>query len=513
MSSSSSLSAAAISPNGGGTSPSTPNATVTGGGGAPAPFLKDMLGYLCKSGQDPTPALTEALTDLCDMWGITSFTDWGVFTSKDIEDYCSGLQDPNHPLKPPQVHKRLGYLVNYAKVSEELDPTTPMNEIVKAVLASSSKESVPANPSSSQSLAEYKKTVPDLEAFSGRDEDYYAWKESTVNTLGQGGLSDYITLPSFASRTPQIAQSVFYAMRSALQDGTASHLCRALYDKKDLDPFKLMESIDKYYDTPVNKANVVLHQVRKLLSLRLDADTTPLQFISAWQECIQKLTKENAKLASDADTLRALLLEAIQDDEYDTIRDKIISDPTKPIDSILDDLRNRDASLQIKDNARTTDALTRTGRRVQFDKKTKSYDGDKGGSGGYQDRDRGRGHHQKWNIPRFPESWSQAVGGKFFDVMKDWRSKAHHNQPYVKALNAEFETMSIKVPHPNGGGGGGGGGRGRKRIRRAEKVKEADQPDMDEEDNGDKKPAADDSKYCRRILFRSSRWVITKRNI
>jgi hypothetical protein len=34
-----------------------------------------------------------------------------------------------------------------------------------------------------------KNTVPTLDKFSGRDEDYFTWKESTINVLGAAGRS------------------------------------------------------------------------------------------------------------------------------------------------------------------------------------------------------------------------------------------------------------------------------------------------------------------------------------
>jgi hypothetical protein len=106
-------------------------------------------------------------------------------------------------------------------------------------------------------------------------------------------------------------------------------------------------------------------------------------------------------LAEDTDTLRALLLVAIQDDQFETIRDNIVHKPMLSIEDILEDIREHDNSMQMKDGACniTGDGTTLSGRQTAT-----------------------REPHQKcvifgecWNIPFFLESWNQVVGGKFFD--------------------------------------------------------------------------------------------------
>ena len=47
--------------------------------------------------------------------------------------------------------------------------------------------------------------------------------------------------------------------------------------------------------------------------------------------------------------MHALLLIAIQDQNFDTVRDEILKSPAKTIDELLTDLRERDSSLAIRD--------------------------------------------------------------------------------------------------------------------------------------------------------------------
>jgi hypothetical protein len=45
---------------------------------------------------------------------------------------------------------------------------------------------------------------------------------------------------------------------------------------------------------------------------------TPTSFIANLKECLLHLQKHNAKLAENTDTLHALLLVAIQDNQFET---------------------------------------------------------------------------------------------------------------------------------------------------------------------------------------------------
>ena len=52
------------------------------------------------------------------------------------------------------------------------------------------------------------------------------------------------------------------------------------------------------------------------------------------------LKKNKAGLATDMDTLRALLLVVIQDEQFEPVQDMIVKEPTRGVDKILKDLRD-----------------------------------------------------------------------------------------------------------------------------------------------------------------------------
>jgi hypothetical protein len=109
-----------------------------------------------------------------------------------------------------------------------------------------------------------KKIVPTLEKFSGDDEDFYAFQASTMNQLGQAGLAHYLTDANVVSSNKEVAEAVFYAICSSFQGGHAHSLATALYDAKTLNPFQLWSDIVAYYYTDINRANIILFDVKCL---------------------------------------------------------------------------------------------------------------------------------------------------------------------------------------------------------------------------------------------------------
>jgi hypothetical protein len=71
----------------------------------------------------------------------------------------------------------------------------------------------------------------------------------------------------------------------------------------------------------------------------LDLDVAPTSFIADFKECMLRLEKSKAKISKDTNTLCALLLVAIQDDQFETVRDSIVHEPTWNVKDILKDIR------------------------------------------------------------------------------------------------------------------------------------------------------------------------------
>ena len=376
------------------------SAAVTPTKGAPVypPVLDPILSTL---GGFHNDELRRDLLKMLECWNVKSLEDLAVFSENDVKEYIQQQGTPS-ALSSPKVSKQLGFVVAFARVR------------------------FPSSPSRS---ATEKKTVPDLTSFSGKDEDFYSWRDDAVNAFGKARLVGFLTDKPLITKHPEMAVSVFYALRAALQGGTASTLSTALYDEKQYDPSLLWKSIEAWYDTAVNQANVVLFEVKRLLNLRLDADTLPTRFISDFRESLLRLRKNKAGLADDTDTLRALLLAAIQDDQFEQVRDTIIKEPDRPIDTLLKDLRDRETSLHIKDSA-YDDKSPRSARRV--------LSGTNFSNNKYHNPNSNK--LRGWYIPEFPESWEQSFGSKLFRLLQEWRSEAMFKKASQAKLNDNFAT-------------------------------------------------------------------------
>ena len=420
-----------------------------------------------------------------------------LYGKDDVQDYVSAQGDDTFLRKYPHICRRLIYVIEYAKVqTSAITDTTTINDIVRAVHAANNAR-YPSSGSggSTSSTSDSKKTVPTLAVFSGQDGDYFGWKEDVMNTLGAGGLADYVTSATANSANPDVGKSVFFALRQALSSGTASHLSTKLFETDNFDPHALWTSVHKYYDTPVNRANTILHQIRKLLNLRMDPGSSPASFVNEFNKAVLQLRKNKAKIADDTDFLRALLLEAIQDDEFEQVRENILGFPNKGPDKILEELRTREASLGIKDG-------TRNGFASRASRRTNHNNHQRGGSRG-GDR-HGNDGSQNWRIPYFPKSWEKMMGAKFFNLLVQWRSLALKQQAPQSSLNQKFEVdvQPLGTTH------------NKKRKMRRGNTKE------DDDDDGDttmKEEAADDNNKKQTPRFvvrlRESRRIVTERNI
>ena len=348
-------------------SPSTPstalkNPPVTPGGNLDEnptslsrfePEILDLIVDLLAPGAPTATVLCAGIDALfTDHWQAGNWSDLMVFTSSDVAAALVPSNNIPAELTAPVIVKKLGYIVDFARIGV-LTRETTMNDIVKKVTASQQKTitSTPSSPSRRSVQVFDKKAVPTLDKFSGHDEDYFTWRESTINMLGTAGFGRFLDDDTMISKHPEVAESVFYSLRGAVHGGQAQSIAQGMLDDKQLDPASLWSDLEDYYNTALNRANVVLFNIRRLLNLRLDPNTTATKFISDFCDCLQRLCKNNARLLEDNDTLQALLLVAIQDEDFEMVRDSIVHKPESTVDMILTKIQERETSLMMKDQA------------------------------------------------------------------------------------------------------------------------------------------------------------------
>lgn len=411
-------------------------------------------------------------------WHVTTWTDLGYFSQSDIEKAIKDLKLKDFGV--PILVKKLGMIFQYSKLHPLPDHSTTMNDITHAV---HSKTGPPTtNPSST--INSTKKTVPDLDVFSGGDEDFLEYRDSVINQLGQAGLGHALTDTKWCKDHPDLSEAVFFALRQSIHKGTAKHVAQKLYEAKNYSSHQLWLDLTSQYDTALNKANLVLFAVKKLLRLQLHPGILPDAFIADFESCLGQLRTTKAKLADDNDTLRALLLVAIQDDEFDNVRRDIVKNPELTATDILKEIHDRDQSLNMIDDA----------RKAKHSRRLRSTDSKKPSDNPSEANPR------KWWIPKFPSSWKKAMesdkfGVKIFSVLTQWRHDVIKQKSQAELDKAY--SMIVEGYTPNN-----------KRSRRASAEKSTTQETSktDEESQND----SESTQIRKRIRFTNSRKIITE---
>ena len=204
-----------------------------------------------------------------------------------------------------------------------------------------------------------------------------------------------------------------------------------------------------------------------MLNLELTSSIQATKFISDFKDCLTRLRKVKAKLANDNETLRALLLLAIQDQNFDPVRDEILKSPTKTIEDLLTDLQERDSSLAIRDASHTD--LSGDGRMLS--RRSVTFDDDK------KNKNHNKFQKKEWRIPYYPNGWRDAVGPKLFKVLCSWRSDAIKGLSQHK-LNSTYD-LKVEGVKPKEHGNGG---KNKRKIRHVSKDKEKEtESDVEEE--------------------------------
>ena len=219
-------------------------------------------------------------------WKAKAWSDLRVFCPATVEKalFDSGLQVPE-VLTEPVVCEKLKYVVDYARLGRKLTPGITMDDIVDSVIDATTKLSTKtatrddSSPPSQRTVQVLDTaTVPTLEKFSGLDEDYFAWRELVINTLGTACLGRLLDDKSMTENHPEVSRAVFYALRGAVHGGHAQSIAQPMLDDKNYDPTELWEGLERYYNTALNRTNVVLFDIKRLINLRLDPDTTTTKF-------------------------------------------------------------------------------------------------------------------------------------------------------------------------------------------------------------------------------------------
>jgi hypothetical protein len=452
-------------------------------------------------------------------WQVRKWGDLKLFSADDVKDYIVEANGFAKEFLSPVIIKKIGCIVEFAQYGDFSVETT-LDDIMSRLAASKRRASFyPSgnssvdSPSRKKSVSVYDITgIPTLEKFSGLDEDFFAWKAKTEDQMGVAGYSRFLTDATLPGNHVSISDGVFHSLRGALREGQAHYMAQALVDEGRLNPVSLWSQLEKYYDTSLNRANVVLFDVRRLLNFRLTTDITASKFITDFRMCLQRLRANKAKIAEDTDALRAFLLVAIQDEAFDSVRESIVRRPDSDIETILNELREREMTLTITESASIGGdgaTGTRYSRRVQ---PTSVSGGTSGGSDSVKSNSQGGGKdssaaYTKWSVPKLPESWRSGFGNSIYKTLLAWRADAHRGKTQAQ-LFAEYTIVTEKYKVGKHSSKSGSGSNSKKRP--SSDPSSGGDSGQRHKDGGEEQSGNDE--YRTRVRLQKSRRVITERS-
>ena len=144
----------------------------------------------------------------------------------------------------------------------------------------------------------------------------------------------------------------------------------------------------------------------------------------------------HARLSEDTDTLRALLLvDMIQDDDFEIVR--VVHKPDLSVESIL---REQETSLMMYDQASRGiggdgSSGNRTSRRTKHASTSKR--GVSTASSVRSSDDTPGGTSNKWSIPRYPDFWKKSFGNSSFKLLLNWYTRCAQRED---SRSVEFEV-------------------------------------------------------------------------
>jgi hypothetical protein len=136
-------------------------------------------------------------------WQMHNWTDLMVFSSVVISAALVPDQGFPREIIAPVFVQKSGYIVDLFAQFGTLTSATTMNNIVSLVTASKQRSlTAAAQPPTCRTVQVFdKKVVPTLDKLNGQDEDYFTWKEATVNVLGEAKVLSWSSTKQFLFQT------------------------------------------------------------------------------------------------------------------------------------------------------------------------------------------------------------------------------------------------------------------------------------------------------------------------
>lgn len=254
----------------------------------------------------------------------------------------------------------------------------------------------------------------ELKTFSGLSIDYKQWDEHVRLSYGVCGMSSFLTDSSLCSQHKEISSSIKFNLCKALKEGHFAYLVDDYKTEMNAAIFYAIvkKEADETSDQRIREFKAWWH----LFTHTLDSPKSYNSFINKYNISITTLKEAKSKGVDDEILIRALLLRAIQCEEYEDVKKVVTKNLNIKPKDILTELKNHHLALESEE--RLNDVSTSSSKS-----KTKTVR--RGASKGNESDTSSKNGDSKWRtpfIPRWPNGLSEVCTTKLWSQLNDWKS-------------------------------------------------------------------------------------------
>ena len=243
-------------------------------------------------------------------------------------------------------------------------PNTPYSLLLQHSRAPAA--SVVSDYTSTSTKAYSVKTVAtvSLPSFSGLTSDFKDWFDSVANAYGICGHQCFLDSERICTANDEVSYSIKCNLSSALKNGTLAYLCEEM--KAERNAFVFLQGIRSAADEKADHRNREFKQWLDLFTQTLKTPDDCYGFINKFSLSISALKEAKSAAVQDDILLRALLLQAIQCEDFVDVKLEITKDLDMKPDAIIKSLKAHKLALdseEILSDGRSTMTSPRQVRR------------------------------------------------------------------------------------------------------------------------------------------------------
>ena len=245
-----------------------------------------------------------------------------------------------------------------------------------------------------------------LTPFSGLTSDFKDWFDSVANAYGICGHQCFLDSEKICTDNDPVSYSIKCNLSAALKNGTLAYLCEEM--KAERNAFVFLQGIRSAADEKADHRNREFKQWLDLFTQTLKTPDDCFGFINKFSLSISALKEAKSAAVQDDVLLRALLLQAIQCEDFTDVKLEITKDLDMKPDAIIKSLKAHKLALdseEIISDGRSTMTSPRQVRRGHISDGASKFGDTK----------------PTFRIPRWPRGLYEVCTGPLWKQLTAWK--------------------------------------------------------------------------------------------